>query len=434
MAEENLIQEIETQKIPPNPQIPNAPLRDQRSQPPGVVAKQSQSYLIAGLSVVILLAVLFSKNHAKPAAKPLPSAATAPTTEASQRNIERFQEDLTAEQRQVEAQRQAGQQSAAGTNLEPGGLNEAATAANTQRPLNNQPPRDPIADAERALAFKSRFASNLVPPVTTSSHDNMARSPWQQNPGTNVDSESASSPALPQPLMTSSGTAVPLGLPRNANSSATSAANGKRPPEVNLNSAHGQPYVLFEGTILDTALLNRLVGDFAGPVKVMVTNPVYSQDRQHVLIPAGTFLLGDVQKVSGFGQRRLAVRFHRMLMPDGYSVDLDQFQGLDQAGATGLSDQVNNHYVQIFGASIALGVISGAAEATMYGSGYNISGPAMYEQGVASSLSQSGADVLDRFINILPTITIREGHRIKVYLTQDMLLPAYENHTMPGDF
>ena len=45
-----------------------------------------------------------------------------------------------------------------------------------------------------------------------------------------------------------------------------------------------------------------------------------------------------------------------------------------------------------------------------------------------------GADVLDRFINILPTITIREGHRIKVYLTQDMLLPAYENHTMPGDF
>ena len=123
-----------------------------------------------------------------------------------------------------------------------------------------------------------------------------------------------------------------------------------------------------------------------------------------------------------------------MLMPDGYSVDLDQFQGLDQAGATGLSDQVNNHYLQIFGASIALGVISGAAEATMYGSGYNISGPAMYEQGVASSLSQSGADVLDRFINILPTITIREGHRIKVYLTQDMLLPAYENHTMPGDF
>ena len=406
MSEEKEIPE--TQSSVPSPGTASA-VHDQRTQPPGVVAKQSQSYLIAGLSVVILLAVLFSKNHAKPAAKPLPAAAasTEANAEASQRNVARFEEDLTAEQRQGEAQRQA----AASTNLPSGGQTGTATGTYAQRPLDNQPPRDPIADAEKALAFKSRFASNLVTPNGNPTHDSVARSPWEQPAGTNVDSAPNAAPNTKQ------------------NSTAT-----KHPPEVNLNSAHGQPYVLFEGTILDTALLNRLVGDFAGPVKVMVTNPVYSQDRQHVLIPVGTFLLGDVQKVSGFGQRRLAVRFHRMLMPDGYSVDLDQFHGLDQAGATGLSDQVNNHYLQIFGASIALGIISGAAEATTYGSGYNISGPAMYEQGVASSLSQSGANVLDRFINILPTITIREGHRIKVYLTQDMLLPAYENHTMPGDF
>jgi len=426
MADEKLIQEAETERVPLNAPSPNSQFRDQRTQPPGVVAKQSQSYLIAGLSVVILLAVLFSKNHAKPAAKPLAPASTAPTSEANQRTIERFQEDLTAEQRQAEAQRQAAQQAGASTNLPPGEQNGTATIANTQRPLDNQPPRDPIADAEKALAFKSRFASNLVTPVAILLHDNMARSPWEQNPGTSMGSPLASVSLQSQQMLGSVPNAAP-----NAKQNSTAT---KRTPEVNLNSAHGQPYVLFEGTILDTALLNRMVGDFAGPVKVMVTNPVYSQDRQHVLIPAGTFLLGDVQKISGFGQRRLAVRFHRMLMPDGYSVDLDQFHGLDQAGATGLSDQVNNHYLQIFGASIALGVISGAAEATMYGSGYNISGPAMYEQGVASSLSQSGANVLDRFINILPTITIREGHRIKVYLTQDMLLPAYENHTMPEDF
>jgi type IV secretory pathway VirB10-like protein len=422
-----------TQASVPSPSRASA-VRDQRPQPPGVVAKQSQNYLIVGLSVVILLAVLFSRDHAKPAGKPLAPASNAPTSEANQRNIERFQEDLTAKQRQVEALRKTSQASTGNADLPSSRQSGTATAANTQRHLDTQPPRDPIADAEKALAFKSRFASNLVTSHVAASHDQIERSPWEQNSGSSVGGEPTASPALPQRSMTGSGAGLPSGLARNANSSTSSATNGKHAPEVNLNSAHGQPYVLFEGTVLDTALLNRLVGDFAGPVKVMVTNPVYSQDRQHVLIPAGTFLLGDVQKVSGFGQRRLAVRFHRMLMPDGYSVDLDQFQGLDQAGATGLSDQVNNHYLQIFGASIALGVISGAAEATMYGSGYNISGPAMYEQGVASSLSQSGADVLDRFINILPTITIREGHRIKVYLTQDLLLPAYENHTIPVDF
>jgi hypothetical protein len=163
-----------------------------------------------------------------------------------------------------------------------------------------------------------------------------------------------------------------------------------------------------------------------------LTNPIYSQDRQHLLVPEGTFILGDVQKVAGLGQKRLAVTFHRMLMPDGYSVDLDQFHGLDQAGSTGLKDKVNNHYVEIFGASIALGVIAGAAEATNNNAGYNQSGTEAYKSGIASSLSQSSANVLDRFINIPPTITIREGHRIKVYITQDMLLPAYENHDMPG--
>jgi type IV secretion system protein VirB10 len=202
---------------------------------------------------------------------------------------------------------------------------------------------------------------------------------------------------------------------------------------VNANSAIGQPFVLFEGTTIDTALVNRLNGDFSGPVKVMVTNPVYSHDGQHVLIPEGTFILGDVQKVDSFGQRRLAVTFHRLLMPDGYGVDLDRFHGLSQIGETGLSDQVNNHYIQIFGTSIALGIIAGAAEATTNSSGYTENGSSAIQQGVAASLAQSGAHVLDRFLNILPTITIREGHRIKVYLSDDLMLPAYENHKVPSD-
>jgi type IV secretion system protein TrbI len=120
-------------------------------------------------------------------------------------------------------------------------------------------------------------------------------------------------------------------------------------------------------------------------------------------------------------------------MPDGYSVDLNQFHGLDQVGDTGLQDKTNNHYLQIFGTSIALGVIAGAAESTNANAGYDESGSEAYRAGIASSLSQSSANVLDRFINVLPSITIREGHRIKVYLTQDILLPAYENHTVPSD-
>ena len=40
--------------------------------------------------------------------------------------------------------------------------------------------------------------------------------------------------------------------------------------------------------------------------------------------------------------------------------------------------------------------------------------------------AQATAQVMNRFLNRLPTITIREGHRVKVYLTSDLDLPAYE--------
>jgi type IV secretory pathway VirB10-like protein len=397
---------------PPSSEAPE--LRDRRPKPEGVVPKQSQAYVIAGLAVLILLAVMFSNNRTKPAAKPSAAAPAVFSSDANQRNIDDLKRDLTEDQRKSEQQAQKA--AGAGPSSAAGGATQTSTTTNNNAQPPTVPPRDPVKDAERALNFKARFASNLV-----ALGDTAPRSPFIQPQAINQS-------ANPFEQMTASpNSAFPA---QSSGATQAAGATTKRAPEVNVNSAYGQPYILFEGTTLDTALVNRLDGEFSGPVKVMVTNPVYSQDRQHVLIPEGTFLLGDVQKVSGFAQKRLAVVFHRMLMPDGYSVDLDQFHGLDQVGETGLKDKINNHYLQIFGTSIALGVISGATEATTNG-GYNQSGSDMYRQGVASSLSQESAHVLDRFINVPPTITIREGHRIKVYLTQDLLLPAYENHTVP---
>jgi len=417
MAEEKQTPEVQ---FPSQPEMTVPAVRDKRILPEGVVPKQAQGYVVAGLAVLILLAVMFSKNHSKPTSKETASSPAAASTDANQRKIQELEQDLSADQRQ--SQQQAAAQRAgtgplptagmgsAANSAQPGGVAPAAQFSPPVTVQPTEPPRDPVADAEKALAFKARFASNLV------SADGGASHPSAESTTTS-DNAPARSSSLPQ-----AAAAQPV----------TTTTDKKRAPEVNVNSAHGQPFVVFEGTTIDTVLVNRLDGEFAGPLKVMVTNPIYSQDRQHLLIPEGTFILGDVQKVAGLGQKRLAVTFHRLLMPDGYSVDLDQFHGLDQAGSTGLKDKVNNHYVEIFGASIALGVIAGAAEATNLNQGYNESGTEAYKSGIASSLSQSSANVLDRFINIPPTITIREGHRIKVYITQDMLLPAYENHDMPG--
>jgi type IV secretion system protein VirB10 len=84
-----------------------------------------------------------------------------------------------------------------------------------------------------------------------------------------------------------------------------------------VNAAAGNSYILFEGTVLETVLINRLDGQFSGPVECLLANDVYSHDRQHLLIPAGTKILGETKKVDSFGQTRLAVAFHRLIMPEG---------------------------------------------------------------------------------------------------------------------
>jgi len=421
VPEEKLTPEVPAPDTQAGPQTPA--LRDKRIVPDGVVPKQAQGYVVAGLAVLILLAVMFSKNHAKPAAKLLPNAVPF-SNDANARKIAELEQNLDEDQRQSRQQAEPQTQKTGG----PGAASASASvpqaggsaASASQLPPATEPQHDPVADAERAMAFRARFASNLVSADAGASRPSV--SPADSADAIGRPETDGATPA-----------ARPVGLPSQASAAQIATAANKRASEVNVNSAHGQPFVLFEGTTIDTVLTNRLDGEFAGPVKVMVSNPVYSHDGQHVLIPEGTFIFGDTQKVSGVGQKRLAVTFHRMLMPDEYTVDLDQFHGLDAIGDTGLKDKVNSHYLEIFGASIALGVISGAAEATT-NSGYNETGSDAYRQGIASSMSQSSANVLDRFINIPPSITILDGHRIKVYITQDMLLPAYENHAMPGVF
>jgi type IV secretion system protein VirB10 len=189
-------------------------------------------------------------------------------------------------------------------------------------------------------------------------------------------------------------------------------------------------YRLPEGTIVETVLTNRLDGTFAGPVNCLVTTTVYAADAQQLVIPAGSRVLGEAKPLNTFGQSRLAVVFHRLALPNGTHVDLHDFHGLNQVGEIGLRDQVDRHYAQIFGASLAVGAIAGLAQAQTT-VGLDATSLDVYRQGAAANLAQSSARILDRFLNLLPTVTIREGHRIKVYLSNDLELPAYHD-TRPG--
>ena len=171
---------------------------------------------------------------------------------------------------------------------------------------------------------------------------------------------------------------------------------------------------IYEGSFLEGVLLTQLTGDFPGPVLAMVSVPFYSADRQRILIPRGARVVGTARAVQDPDQSRLAVAFHRLLLPDGSWIDLE-FTGLNQAGEGALQDQVDRHYFGTFAAAGAVGVVSGLALAG--GSPFGL------RAGVGQGLGQSATSVLDRFLNRLPTLTIRAGHRLRVWFTSDVLVP-----------
>ena len=171
---------------------------------------------------------------------------------------------------------------------------------------------------------------------------------------------------------------------------------------------------IHEGSFLEAVLVTQLTGEFPGPVLAMVSVPFRSADRQRVLIPRGTRAVGTAQAVRDRDQSRLAVAFHRLILPDGSWVALE-FDGLNQAGESALLDEVDRHYLSTFVGAGAVGVISGLALAG--------APPYGLQAGVGQGLGQGALGILDRFLNRLPTITIRAGHRLRIWFTSDALVP-----------
>ena len=420
-------------------------VQDKSPKPQGLLPKNVQSWLLVGLAF-LMVAIMWLTGGKKPpaAAKKIsPVAPAEAPLEVNETKINELQNRIEELQRQqLVAQNALAQQTRSIGALQPDSEQSQLQSA----PANaaNERTEDPIEAERNRRAYISLFASNVAltyrktpstAPAPESEASSASAAPVPATPDTTQIAQLMKD-TQPNPIPSAPGT-LSFAPARNDSAETTrerkeETKNPAAVPAGSANAAAGKPYLLFEGTILETVLINRLDGHFAGPVECLLSTDVYSSDRQHLLIPAGSKLLGETKKVDTFGQTRLAVLFHRVLMPDGYSLSLDQFKGLNQIGDTGLRDQVNNHYLRIFGVSLAIGAIGAVAEGGTAGA-LTASSADLMRQGFAQSTAQSSAQILDKFLNIMPTVTIREGHRVKVYLSGDLALPDYSNHKMPSD-
>src|SRR3984885_4711614 len=438
----------------------NETIQEKAPKPPGLLPKNVQSWLIIGLAI-LMVAIMWLTGGKKPPTAPKANNAVQPVplpAEVNETKINELQNRISELQReQLVAQNALTQQTRllgvtpTGQSLPPGQLPQPGIG-------NGQPqqptPEDVIQTERKKRAYLSLFASNVALSYRNGNSatpldsvlQNQSPSPVATTTDAAQIAEILRSLQPPVAIPPVAPVQQPTVSPTQHDPSATLTPNKSRDEKNDQkevtrpaatstetkNVAAGKTYVVFEGSILEAVLINRIEGQFAAPVECLLTTDVYSHDRQHLLIPAGTKAIGETRKVENSGQTRLAVVFHRLLMPDGYSVNLDQFKGLDQIGDTGLRDQVNNHYLRIFGVSLAIGALGALAEAGT-NSGLVTSSSGLTRQGFAQITAESSAQILDKFLNILPAVTIREGHRVKIYLSGDLALPDYNNHKMPSD-
>jgi len=215
--------------------------------------------------------------------------------------------------------------------------------------------------------------------------------------------------------------------------STASSINREASLPIFVRYNHDFPLVtLYEGEFLEGIILNEIRSDIQeGPVTVKISRDFYDDSGVYVIIPYGTTVVGSTQKVTTTSQARLYIRFERLILPVRKSNEMRAsitlpagVTALDQKGINGVVSKVNRHFWQKYGSALLLGVIdglSGLAQKNWQKDSWSI---LIDEPG--QNLSSVNDSWFNRYGNIMPTVSIKPGTRIKVYLAGDIHISAYD--------
>ncbi|MFI3270737.1 MAG: TrbI/VirB10 family protein [Pseudomonadota bacterium] len=183
------------------------------------------------------------------------------------------------------------------------------------------------------------------------------------------------------------------------------------------------PFTLQAGFVMPAIMISGITSNLAGQVMAQVSQDIYdSPSGQHLLIPKGTRLIGTYSNDVSYGQERILMAWQRLVFPHGATLDIQTMPGADGAGNAGFSDEVNNHYLRIFGSAILLsGIIAGVtlSQDTSDDDDTDSTSSALSES-LGQNLGSTMAAMVQKNMSIAPTLHIRPGYRFNVMVTKDI--------------
>ena len=227
-----------------------------------------------------------------------------------------------------------------------------------------------------------------------------------------------------------------------SNSATVQAGTNVMPASVNVAFSNAptasatimgnRDFIVGQGKLVDGVLETAINSDQPGMVRALVNVDIYGDSGRVVLLARGTRIVGRYDAGIVKGQTRVFIVWQRVMRPDGVDLAIES-PGTDALGRAGMGGDVDNHFWQMFGAATLLSVI-GAETAT---AGVNPTrdqnnSVASLRQSAAESFNRSAGSVLDRYIDIKPTITVNQGSVIKIFVSKDLIFdPSLQAGSAP---
>ncbi len=211
-------------------------------------------------------------------------------------------------------------------------------------------------------------------------------------------------------------------------------------------SAQLSSYEIKAGWEIPAVLEQSLNSDLPGELKALVMSNVYdTATGRFLLIPQGSRLIGRYDSRVAYGQDGVQVVWDRIIYPDASSVDINGMVGLDSHGNAGLRDKVDRHYKRLFGFAALTSMFTVAFDLSQrrtYGNGGLMypSASDTASAAVGREMSQTGAMITRRNLNVQPTVKVPVGYKFTVRVNRDILfevpydpLQADPQPLAPGD-
>ena len=204
---------------------------------------------------------------------------------------------------------------------------------------------------------------------------------------------------------------------RDAGAGSGELAEKLRPTVLEATVAGVLPerqFLLPKGAVIDCTLETAIDSTLPGMTTCVTATDVWSADGSVVLLERGTKLVGETRGDVRQGMRRLFVLWSEARTPAGAVVGLAS-PGTDALGRSGVTGEVDTRFAARFGAAILVSLIDAAAAAVV---------AAQSDGGNNVIVSSSGAqdvmsEVLERTLDIPPTIRVAQGERVSVLVARD---------------